>query len=59
MSGQAQFVQLLTEAQPRLYTYIRSLIPDRHQANDVLQNTNVGLWEKSDVRVETRLRFGK
>ena len=39
---------LLTEAQPRLFAFILTLLPDRHAARDVLQETNLTLWEKAD-----------
>jgi RNA polymerase sigma-70 factor (ECF subfamily) len=45
---QAQFMLLITEAQPRLFAFILSLLPDRHTARDVLQETNLTLWEKAD-----------
>lgn len=44
---QAQFMLLLTEAQPRLFAFILTLLPDRHAARDVLQETNLTLWEKA------------
>jgi RNA polymerase sigma-70 factor (ECF subfamily) len=44
---QAQFVQLLTAAQPRLFGYIAALLGDVHEANNVLQETNLVLWTKS------------
>lgn len=43
-----QFVIKLTEAQPGLFAFILTLLPDRHAARDVLQETNVTLWEKAD-----------
>lgn len=43
-----QFVQLLVDCQPRLYAYVRTLIPDAEHARDVLQETNVILWKKRD-----------
>lgn len=45
---QARFMLLITEAQPRLFAFILTLLPDRHAARDVLQNTNLTLWEKAD-----------
>lgn len=41
-----EFVQLLTSSQSRIYAYILSLVLDPAQADDVLQKTNVVLWEK-------------
>lgn len=46
LSPTEQFIQLLTENQNRLYGYIFSLVGDRSQAADVLQETNVVLWRK-------------
>jgi RNA polymerase sigma-70 factor, ECF subfamily len=42
-----QFVQLLTAAQPRLFSYITTLLGDVHDANNVLQDANVTLWTKA------------
>ena len=41
-----EFVTLLTNSQSRLYAYILSLTGDREQAQEVLQETNLVLWEK-------------
>jgi RNA polymerase sigma-70 factor (ECF subfamily) len=43
----SEFVQLLTGTQSRLYTYICSLIGEAAGARDVLQETNLVLWEKA------------
>ncbi len=51
-SSQDQFVQHLTNCQPRLYAYILSLLPNRNDANDVLQETNLVLWHKSEEFIE-------
>jgi len=40
------FVGLLTEHQPDLHLYIRSLLPDFDAAADALQETNTVLWTK-------------
>lgn len=45
----AEFIQLLTTNQSRVYAYILSLVFDRDQANDVLQQTNAILWEKAEA----------
>ena len=42
----AEFMQLLTSSQSRIYAYVLSLVLDPAQADDVLQKTNVVLWEK-------------
>jgi RNA polymerase sigma-70 factor (ECF subfamily) len=46
--GRDQFVQLLTSAQPRLFSYLVMLLGDVHDANNVLQEANVTLWTKAD-----------
>jgi RNA polymerase sigma-70 factor (ECF subfamily) len=43
------FVQLLTSAQPWLFSYLVMLLGDVHDANNVLQETNMKLWTKADV----------
>lgn len=49
-----EFVQLLTSHQSRLYAYVLSLLGDRTQAEDVLQETNAVLWRKaSEFRLGT------
>lgn len=42
------FVQLLTAHQSVLYAYIRSLLPDSEAVQDVLQETNLVLWRRSE-----------
>ncbi len=44
----AEFVRLLTLYQPNIYLYVRSLIPNPDEASEVLQNTNLAMWEKRD-----------
>jgi len=44
---QAQYVALIAAAQPRIYAYIRTLMPDGQGVDDVLQETNLVLWQKS------------
>lgn len=41
------FVQLMTEFQPRLYGYILALAGNPDVANDVLQDANIVLWKHS------------
>ncbi len=43
-----EFVQRLTGCQPRLYAYIVTLVLDSHDADDVLQQANLVMWEKLD-----------
>ena len=42
-----EFVQLLTSHQSRLFAYVLSLLGNRSQAEDVLQETNAVLWRKA------------
>lgn len=42
----AEYVRLFLDVQPRVYGYIRTLIPQRADAENVLQDTAVVLWEK-------------
>ena len=44
-----QFVQLLTDAQRPLYGFIYALVPVATDAEDILQETNVGLWHKAAI----------
>src|ERR1700760_78403 len=41
------FVELMTEYQPRLYGYILALAGNADAANDVLQDVNIVLWKQS------------
>jgi RNA polymerase sigma-70 factor (ECF subfamily) len=42
----AEFVRLLTQHEPRVYGYILSLVPNWADADEILQETNVRLWEQ-------------
>ncbi len=42
-----EFLQLLTSHQSRLYAYVLSLLGNRTQAEDVMQETNAVLWRKA------------
>ncbi len=44
----AEFIRLLTQSQSPLYGYIMSLVLDHAQAEDLLQETNMTLWDKAD-----------
>jgi RNA polymerase sigma-70 factor (ECF subfamily) len=44
-----EFVSLLTEHQGDLWAFILSLMPGHPDAKDVLQKTNLVLWEKREV----------
>lgn len=43
-----EFVTLLTGAQRRLSTFITTLVVDRADVEDVLQETNLALWQLAD-----------
>jgi RNA polymerase sigma-70 factor, ECF subfamily len=45
---QAQFLRLFLTCQPRIFAYIRSLVFSRADADDVLQETALVMWEKFD-----------
>ena len=42
------FVELVTRYQQRVYLFILSLLPNRADAEEVLQETNLVLWRKFD-----------
>jgi RNA polymerase sigma-70 factor (ECF subfamily) len=44
----AEFVQLLTSSQRRLYLHILTFLPNPVDAEEVLQEANVVLWSKAD-----------
>lgn len=43
----SQFIEALTRSQGRLFAFILTLLPDHVAASDVLQNTNMVLWQKA------------
>jgi RNA polymerase sigma-70 factor, ECF subfamily len=43
---EAEFVRLLTSHQRDIYFYVRSLVLDLDEVEEVVQNTNLVLWEK-------------
>jgi RNA polymerase sigma-70 factor, ECF subfamily len=43
---EAEFVRLLTSHQRDIYFYVRSLVLDLGEVEEVVQNTNLVLWEK-------------
>jgi RNA polymerase sigma-70 factor (ECF subfamily) len=43
-----EFVSLLTAAQRRVYAFICTLVIDRADADDLLQETNLALWQQID-----------
>jgi RNA polymerase sigma-70 factor, ECF subfamily len=42
----AEFVRLITVHQLDIYLYVHSLMPDPDEAAEVVQDTNMALWEK-------------
>lgn len=47
-SHEAKLVQRLTSHQLDLYLYVRSLVLDVHEVADIVQETNLILWEKRE-----------
>jgi RNA polymerase sigma-70 factor (ECF subfamily) len=45
-SSTQEYIKLVKMHQRSLFLYILYLLPDRAKAHDILQNTNVVLWEK-------------
>ena len=43
-----EFIQLLMENERRIYAYIRTLLGNSADAEDVLQETSIVLWDKFD-----------
>ncbi|MFC4992632.1 sigma-70 family RNA polymerase sigma factor [Rubritalea tangerina] len=53
----AQFVSQLTDHQSVIRGYIRTLIPNASDIRDVLQNTNIALWERrSEFKTGTNFK---
>lgn len=48
MNDSDEFLQLITEFQGRLFAFVLSMLGDLDQANEVLQESNLVLWRKSD-----------
>lgn len=48
MNKGEEFLQRITEFQGRLFGFILSMLGDVDQTNEVLQETNLVLWRKSD-----------
>ncbi len=46
---QAEYVQWITAVQRRLYAYILTLMPAPERADDILQETNLVLWQKIET----------
>ncbi len=46
IAPEEEFVTHLTGAQPSLFAFIFSLLPDQQRAEDILQESNLVLWRK-------------
>lgn len=46
--SKAMFVRLLTQNERRVYGYILKMVVDWNDADEILQETNVRLWEEFD-----------
>jgi RNA polymerase sigma-70 factor (ECF subfamily) len=56
-SSEAEFVALLTGAQSNLHAFLTSLLPGERSIDDVLQQTNLVLWQKrADFELGTNFR---
>lgn len=51
-SKKSRFFGLYNSVQPRIYTYLLTIIHNRNDAEDVLQETATVLWEKFDAYQE-------
>jgi RNA polymerase sigma-70 factor, ECF subfamily len=43
-----EFLQLFCTTQPRLFAYILTMVPQWHDAEEILQETSVALWQSFD-----------
>lgn len=48
VSRHEQFMQLFLKAQPRVYSYLRTMVLDYNDAQDVFQEVASVLWQKFD-----------
>ena len=48
LSAAKQLMLLMTQHQRRIFSYIYTLVPDRHAAEDILQETSLVICEKFD-----------
>ena len=53
-----QFIRLFTQAQPEVYSYLRSMIFNRADADDVFQDVACVLWQKFD-QFQPGTQFGQ
>jgi len=47
-NAEPEFLALFLQHQPKIYAYIRSLVPAKADADDVMQETARFLWERFD-----------
>ena len=50
----AQFLRLYAEQEQALHGYVRSMLPDRHETSEVMQEVIVTLWQKFEGAVDFR-----
>ncbi|MCA9240551.1 MAG: sigma-70 family RNA polymerase sigma factor [Planctomycetales bacterium] len=56
-TSDAAFIQLLSKHQRHLHSFIRSLVPSDTDADDVMQDTSLALWENRGSYDSTRDYF--
>jgi RNA polymerase sigma-70 factor, ECF subfamily len=44
----AEFIALITQSQAGLQSFIRTLVPNSSHTADILQNTNIAIWQKAE-----------
>jgi RNA polymerase sigma-70 factor (ECF subfamily) len=49
-----QFLRLYAEHEQALHGYVRSMLPDRHEVSEVMQEVIVTLWQKFEDAVDFR-----
>lgn len=49
-----QFLRLYAEQEQALHGYVRSMLPDRHETSEVMQEVIVTLWQKFEGAVDFR-----
>jgi DNA-directed RNA polymerase specialized sigma24 family protein len=53
-----QFIRLMTKHERLVYGYILSLVPNWADADEILQETNIRLWEETSLSWELTLPPG-
>lgn len=49
-----QFLRLFAEHQPALHTFVRSMLSNRNEASEVMQDVAVVLWQKFETATDFR-----